>query len=101
MRLKEIIRNPNCYFLFFFVSLYFYFLLVFDPTIYYHYHQPIFLFDRTFLKEFLLYPGGLIEWVALFFFQFFHLNWLGSLIIATFFLTIFIAVYKLSFAKPL
>ncbi len=95
MKLKGIIRNPNCYFLFFFLSLYFYFLLVFDSAIYYHYYQPIFLFDRTFLKEFLLYPGGLIEWIALFFFQFFYLNWLGSLIISALFLTIFIAAYKL------
>lgn len=92
MRLKEIIRNP-IFFLFLFF--YFYFLLVFDSTIYYHFHQPIFLFDRSFFKEFLLFPGGLIEWITLFVIQFLYFDWLGSFIITAIFLTIYAIVNRL------
>jgi len=95
MRLKEIIRNPTFYFLSFFLFLFLYYLLVFNSSLYYHYHQPIFLFDKTYLQEFLLYPGGLVEWVNQFFLQFFYFNLLGSLIISALSLSIFIIVYKL------
>jgi len=95
MRLKEIIRNPNFYFLFFFLFLFFYYLLVFDSSIYYHHHQPMFLFDSTYLKEFLLYPGGLIEGITQFFLQFLYFNLPGALFISALSISIFIIVYKL------
>ncbi len=95
MRIKETIRNPNFCFLSFFLFLFFYYLLVFDSSIYYHYHQPIFLFDKTYLQEFLLYPGGPVEWVTQFFLQFFYFDLLGSLIISALSLSIFVIVYKL------
>ncbi len=95
MRIKTIIRNPNFSFLFFFLFLFFYYLLVFDSSLYYHYYQPIFLFDTTYLKEFLLYPGGPAELIAPFFLQFFYFNLLGSLIIAALSISVFITFYKL------
>jgi len=94
MRLKEIIRNTNFYFLFFFLFLFFYYLLVFDSSLYYHYCQPIFLFDKNYLKEFLLYPGGPVELITQFFFQFFYFNLLGAFFISALSLSIFIIVYK-------
>ncbi len=97
MRKKEIkiINNPNFYFLFFFLFLFFYFLLVFDSSLYYHNHQPIFLFYKTYLKEFLSYPGGPAELITQFFLQFFYFNLLGSLVLSTLSLSVFIIVYKI------
>ncbi len=97
MKTKEIkiINNPNFSFLALFLFLFFYYLLVFDSSLYYYNHQPIFLFDKTYLKEFLSYPGGPVELIAQFFFQFFYFNFLGSLIISALSLAIFIIIYKL------
>lgn len=95
MRLKEITRNPKVYFPLFFLFLFFYYLLIYNPSLYYHYHQPIFLFDKIYIKEFLSYPGGPVECIAQFLFQFFRFNLLGSLIISALLVSIFIIVYKL------
>ena len=92
---SKVIRNPYFPFPFFFIALFLFFLLVYDSSLYYHFHQPLFLFDQTFAKEFLLYPGGLIEWIARFFMQFFYFNWAGSFIISLVILSIFVVVYKL------
>jgi hypothetical protein len=95
MKFKKITRNPNFYFLFFFIFLFFYYLLVFNPSLYYHHHQPMFLLGKTYLKEFLLYPGGLVEWVTQFFLQFFYFNMLGALITSVLSLSVFVIVYRL------
>jgi len=92
MRLKI---NSNYIFIFLFVLLYFYFFLWFDSSLYYHFHQILFLFDLNFLKEFTLYPGGLTESVFQFFLQFFNFNWFGSLLISTLFISIFSLVYRI------
>jgi len=55
----------------------------------------MFLFDKTFLKEFLLYPGGPAELITQFFLQFFYFNLLGALVIAAVSLSVFIVVYRL------
>ncbi len=95
MRLKEIINKTSFYFLFFFLFFFFYYLLIFDTSLYYHHYQPIFLFDKTYLKEFLLYPGGPSELITQFLLQFFYFNILGALIISAVSLSVFIVVYKL------
>jgi len=92
MRIKGIILNPAFLLFLFF---YFYFLFIFDPTLYYHYHQPIFLFDDIFFKGFLLFPGGLIEWVTCFFLQFLYFGWFGSFLISAIFSIIYVIVYHL------
>jgi hypothetical protein len=94
MRIKEIIRNPNFSFLLFFLFLFFYYLLVFDPSLYYHYHQPIFFFDKTYLKEFLLYPGGAVELITQFFLQFFYFNLFGAFFVSALSSSVFIIIYK-------
>ena len=95
MRLKETVRNPNVYFFLFFFLLFFYYLLCFNSCLYYHYHQPIFLLDKTYIKEFLLYPGGLAEWVTQFLLQFFYFNILGSLLITALSILVFVIIYKI------
>ncbi len=94
MRIKEIIRKPNFYFLFFFLGLFLYYLLAFDSTLYYHYYQFIFLFDKTYFKEFLLYPGGSAEFITQFFLQFFYFNLFGALFISSLSLSVFIIIYR-------
>ncbi len=94
MRLKEIIRNPNFYFPVFFLFLFFYYLLVFDSYAYYHNYQPLFLFDKIYLKKFLLYPGGPSDLITQFFFQFFSINLLGAFFLSSLSVSIFIIVYK-------
>ena len=93
MRLKDIFRNLN--FMFIFFGLFVYFMFIFDPSLYYHHHQPIFLFTHFFLKEFLFYPGGFIEWIMQFILQFFYFKWLGSLILAICVTSIFFIIFKL------
>lgn len=95
MKLKEILRNTYLHFPCFFIFLFLYFLFVFDLSIYYHFHQPIFLFDKTYLQEFLLHPGGLIEWMTQFFLQFLYFNLLGSILISALIASIFSIVYRL------
>jgi hypothetical protein len=86
--------NSNSIFYILFVLLYLYFFLWFDSSLYYYFHQTLFLFDLNFFKEFTLYPGGLTEWVYGFFLQFFNFNWFGSLLISALFIFIFSLVYR-------
>ncbi|MEO0292748.1 MAG: DUF6057 family protein [candidate division WOR-3 bacterium] len=95
MKLKELIYNPNSFFIFFFLLIFFYFLIVFKPSLFYHLYQPIFLFQNTFLREFIMYPGGLSDWIAQFFSQFLYFNLVGSIIISILSLSIFIIIYNL------
>jgi hypothetical protein len=75
------------------ITLYFYF--IYDASLFHHYHQPMFLFSREFLKSFLLYPGGLLDWAGQLIFQLFAWNWLGSLILTCLAGTGFLAVYQI------
>ncbi len=97
MRKKEIkiINNPNFSFLVFFLFSFFYYFLVFNSSLYYHNYQPIFLFDKTYLKEFLLYPGGPSELITQFFLQFFLINLLGAFFLSALSLSVFVIIYKL------
>ena len=95
MKPKEIIRNPNFSFSLLFLFLFFYYLLIFNTSLYHHYYQPIFLFDKTYLKGFLLYPGGPAELFTQFLLQFFLFDLLGSLIMAALSVSVFIIIYKL------
>ena len=89
-----IIDNPNFYFLTFFLFLFFYYLLAFNSSLYYNHHQPIFLFDKLYLKEFLLYPGGVGELITQFFFQFFLFDLLGAFFLSAISVSVFIIIYR-------
>lgn len=93
MSLREPIPRLVWHFLMYFVLLVLYYSLVFDPTLYAHHHQAVFLADRAYFQEFLEYPGGLIEWVTQFLFQFFWFNLPGSLMLAA----VSLAVLSLSY----
>ncbi|NQT27347.1 hypothetical protein HQ585_18480 [candidate division KSB1 bacterium] len=75
--------------------LYLYFLLFYDASLFYHYHQPMFLFSGAFLKDFLLYPGGVLDWINFFIFQFFIWNWAGAMILTLITLSVFIVIYRI------
>ncbi len=76
----EIIR-----FAIFFVLYYLYVWLRIDPSLIYHGYGmlpfPFFYQGWEFFKEFLGYPGGIIEYISTLFYQFYYFSYLGSLII--------------------
>jgi hypothetical protein len=78
-----------------FLVLILYYQFAFQPHLYYHLHQPIFLFNRTFVNEFLSYPGGLIELITQFFFQFFYYNFAGALIMGLLTVGIWVMLYRI------
>jgi hypothetical protein len=94
MKFKEIASKHSLYYFFFFILTTLYYLFKYKPSVYYHFHQPIFLFDKTFFREFLSYPGGLTEWAGQFFFQFLYSDITGALLLALIAVTIFIVIHK-------
>ncbi|MCF8359610.1 MAG: DUF6057 family protein [Prolixibacteraceae bacterium] len=52
-----------------------------NPELIHYKQQPLFLFDKFFLYGFLKYQGGVSEYIALFFTQFFTYKFAGSLLI--------------------
>jgi hypothetical protein len=70
----------------FFILFYLYLWLYVDIHLIYHgggeiRYFPVFYKDWFFFREFLSYPGGLVEYVSTFISQFFYFSWSGSLII--------------------
>ncbi|MBN1695249.1 hypothetical protein JW879_07615 [candidate division WOR-3 bacterium] len=70
----------------FFILFYLYLWLFVDIHLIYHgggeiRYFPVFYKDWFFFKEFLSYPGGLVEYLSTFISQFFYFSWAGALII--------------------
>ena len=70
----------------FFLFFYLYLWLYLDIHLIYHgggeiRYFPVFYKDWFFFKEYLSYPGGLVEYVSTFLSQFFYFSWAGALII--------------------
>ena len=70
----------------FFVLFYMYFWLKIDPRLIYHCggaitNFPYFYRGWAFLQEFLLRPGGLVEYISAFLVQFFYYSWIGAFIV--------------------
>ncbi len=70
----------------FFICVYLYLWLIVDPKLIYHSFailsgSPVFSRGLPFLKGFLQYPGGLIEYFSAFLSQLYYYSWLGALII--------------------
>ncbi len=63
------------------LTLVIYFRKWIDPKLVDFKQQPLFLFDRYFLHDHLVYPGGFGEYISLFFSQFFYYPFAGSFII--------------------
>ena len=70
----------------FFFGFYVYVWLFLEPRLIYHNYViqqdfPVFFTGWSFLKNFLVYPGGPVEYVAAFLSQGYYYSWLGALII--------------------
>ncbi len=71
----------------FFALLYLYLWSLVDVGLVYYAHEvttefPVFLRGGAFLKDFLLYPGGLLEYASAGVSQYFYYGWAGALIVA-------------------
>jgi len=64
------------------LSFYFiYLLLRIEPKLIYQSQEPVFFFDKYFIREFFSYPGGINELICRFFSQFFYYSWTGALLL--------------------
>ena len=70
----------------FFALFYLYLWLMVKPHLIYHgggliMNFPAFFRDGEFFREFLSYPGGLVEYLSAFLAQLFYYSWAGALVI--------------------
>lgn len=70
----------------FFGLYYVYVWLCIEPTLLYHGHifklkYPVFFADVSFIKSFLVRPGGFVECLSAFLSQFYYYSWAGALVI--------------------
>lgn len=70
--------------LFFFAAFYLYICFRISPRLLYYKNPELFLLDSEFFKNFLLYPGGVVDYISKFFLEFYYFNWPGALIITLF-----------------
>ncbi len=68
----------------FFICFFLWFWLRVDPKIIYQYQEPIFFFNVRFFHEFLLYPGGVVDYISAFLAQFYYFPWIGSMMVTVF-----------------
>jgi len=60
---------------------FFYFLLRVNPVLIFQQQEPVFFFTGRFFKEFLTYPGGIVEYIGSFLSQLVYYQWAGALIL--------------------
>ncbi|MBN1558771.1 hypothetical protein JW998_00875 [candidate division KSB1 bacterium] len=60
-------------------------LLRIEPKLFYQSQEPVFFFDRHFVTDFFLYPGGCNELMSRFLSQFFYYSWTGALLLVAIF----------------
>jgi hypothetical protein len=77
------------------ILLFIYFWKWIDPALIDFKQQPFFLFDSKFLMDYLVFPGGLAEYLSLFISQFFHFSLPGALILILIFSLVIILTRKL------
>lgn len=70
--------------------------LLINPCLNYHLQQPAFLWGEIFYKPYLIYPGGITDYLTLFLSQLFYFKWIGTFIIITISISISILIYQLS-----
>ena len=59
-----------------------YFQIVINPQLYYSAQHPVFFFDKYFFRDFLVYPGGLVDYLSALVSQFYFFPLIGAVIIA-------------------
>ncbi|MBN2426432.1 MAG: GtrA family protein [Calditrichaceae bacterium] len=65
----------------FFLVFFFYLWQWVNPELFYNQQKPVFLTGYNFLYSFLLYPGGIVEYISLLLSQYYYYSWLGAAII--------------------
>lgn len=78
-----------------FISLLVYAYFFFKPELYYFNKQQLFLFDKEYFKGFLIYPGGISEYLTNFIFQFYYYKIVGACLFSLFLLLIFFLINKI------
>ncbi|UCH13973.1 MAG: hypothetical protein JSV22_12820 [Bacteroidales bacterium] len=78
----------------FFVFFFLYLLYRANPAISYFTQQPIFLFDKVYLLNYLNHPGGVTEYLSQFLSQFYYFTWMGAIIITIVVLAVTYLTYK-------
>jgi hypothetical protein len=76
--------------LIFYCAVYLYIIIKINPLLYYQNQSPVFLLTDSFFYQFLTYPGGLTEYLNLFFSQFYLFPVIAACIIT---LTIWLICY--------
>ena len=89
-QVKSLLNYPATGFAVLLGVFFLFFHFVYEPKLLYHLFPNLFLIDKYFLYEFLAYPGGIAEWLALFFFQFFYYPWIAALLMALFYALIYL-----------
>ncbi|MBN2262158.1 MAG: hypothetical protein JW735_04545, partial [Prolixibacteraceae bacterium] len=69
----------NSFFILLFIAIVYWFV---NPLFVYHFQQIGFFNDNYFFKSMLSFPGGLIEYVSIFLFQFNKFRFAGALLYA-------------------
>ena len=64
-----------------FVILFLYIWLKIEPNLIFQRQEPVFFLDLYFFKEFLKYPGGLLDYISAFLSQFHYISWAGAAIL--------------------
>ena len=78
-KLSKVVRIITQAVFFILVFLYSWFFI--DPLLIHFKQQPVFLFDSYFLTKYLVFPGGIAEYLSLFISQFFYSKLAGSLLL--------------------
>jgi tetratricopeptide (TPR) repeat protein len=67
--------------IFYVIGVFFYVKKIIQPELHFHFQQPPFLTNLDFFVQYLNYPGGIAEYLAAFFMQFFYYSGIGALVI--------------------
>ncbi len=68
--------------LFFFLSLFLYYLIVIHPVLYFTAQDPVFFFEKHFFFSFPSYPGGLLDWASALLSQLYFFPFAGAAVLA-------------------
>ncbi len=87
--------NKYLLFLLFFLSVFGYFFWFENYILFFQENQSLFLFSDQYFHNFLIKPGGIIEFLGKFITQFYKNELIGSILLATFFTTLLCSFTRL------
>ncbi|MBN1997581.1 hypothetical protein JW935_08520 [candidate division KSB1 bacterium] len=68
----------------YFTGCYVFILVKLDPALLYECQTPPFYWDKIFFNNFLIFPGGLAEYLSILLSQFYYYPWIGAFILTLF-----------------